>query len=441
MSADPQETSTTSPSGRRLALIVGVNGQAVSGRAPLQYAVDDGRDMAQILQQACCRFELFRDPLLDEQATTSQVRDAVLDLANELQEDDFALFFFSGHAEAMVVDADLDDVYLVTYDFNTSRAKRDKNAYLSLRWLRRILFEHEQAGSILLVFDCCYAGKFSESASDHYLDELQQRLRYYFAEPGAQSASWPEGIRLALTATGTSIAKEQDGHGVMTGHILNVLRGECEQAANKQGYITFTGLFGYLKTVMPNQQPRFFGAGDDLVLALHPHLAEQERNKREQEARRDQREHWLRSLFADQRGFLQDRLESFVGRAQELEEVSQHIDKLLPTGGYLTITGQAGQGKSSIIAKLIEFAAREQGGYDCIAFHSGQSHLNFEGVVKYGLKSRRREDGRRSLRRPGNTLSPGGRSASGTNQTASIAGYYHYCDLWSDLWSAGMGRN
>lgn len=106
--------------------------------------------MAQVLQQESCGFALFCPPLLNEQATTSSVRDAVLDLADELQEEDFALFFFSGHVQALTTEADLDDVYLVTHDFNASRVKRGRNAYLSLRWLRQVLFEHETAKHVLL---------------------------------------------------------------------------------------------------------------------------------------------------------------------------------------------------------------------------------------------------------------------------------------------------
>src|SRR6266567_8517885 len=80
-------------SSRRLALAVGVNGQPMPGQAALKHAVNDRQDIAQALQQDCCGFELFSPPLLDEQATTSQVRDAVLDLADRLQDGDFALFF------------------------------------------------------------------------------------------------------------------------------------------------------------------------------------------------------------------------------------------------------------------------------------------------------------------------------------------------------------
>jgi hypothetical protein len=74
-------------------------------------------------------------------------------------------------------------------------------------------------------------------------------------------------------------------------------------------------------------------------------------------------------MATESSSLLQDRLASFVGRVQDLAELHHRIDALLPTGGYLTITGQAGQGKSSIIAKLIETYAQEQGDFERIAYH------------------------------------------------------------------------
>src|SRR5207253_10601763 len=53
----------------------------------------------------------------------------------------------------------------------------------------------------------------------------------------------------------------------------------------------------------------------------------------------------LRAMFVDHSGFIRDRLESFVGRQAELAEIRQRIAKQMVTGGYITITGQAGQGK------------------------------------------------------------------------------------------------
>src|SRR5262249_2840778 len=126
----------------------------------------------------------------------------------------------------------------------------------------------------------------------------------------------------------------------------------------------------FLKTAMSTQQqPRFLGAGDEIVLATYPDLSQEKRREREQRARQIDREQRLRSMLSDHHGFLQDRLESFVGRERELAEMRRQIDQLLPTGGYVTITGQAGQGKSSMIAKIVALIAEEQGGLEHVAFH------------------------------------------------------------------------
>ncbi|GHO98466.1 hypothetical protein KSF_085140 [Reticulibacter mediterranei] len=370
MSDEVTGSSHVEAQGRRLAVVVGINGEPTPDRAPLLYAGEDAEAMAQVLQSEACGFELFAPPLLGEQATTAGIKDTVLDLADVLNEEDTALFYFSGHAEAMPTGADLDEVYLVSHDFKAARIQRDKDAQISLRWVRQILFEHEQAKSILIILDCCYAGKFRDSAPDPYLDALQHRLRYYFGEPGAESPARRGGVRLALTATGETVAKEADGHGLLTGHILSALCGEQEQAITAQGYVTFTSLFGYLDESMPLQQrPHFFGAGSSLILAKHLAFSREQRQKLEQGVRRVEREQRLRTMFSEHSGFLQDRLASFVGREEELREVHKRIEALLSTGGYLAITGQAGQGKSSVIAKLIEAQSQAQGNLERVAFH------------------------------------------------------------------------
>lgn len=63
---------------------------------------------------------------------------------------------------------------------------------------------------------------------------------------------------------------------------------------------------------------------------------------------------WLDLLVLDHSGFINDRLASFVGRQKELNEIRWRIAETHSTGGYVTITGQAGQGKSSVIAKLAD---------------------------------------------------------------------------------------
>src|SRR5437868_799911 len=83
---------------------------------------------------------------------------------------------------------------------------------------------------------------------------------------------------------------------------------------------------------------------------------------------------------------------SFVGRQVELEEIRQRIAERLQTGGYVTITGQAGQGKSSIIAKLVEEYGVNGPAFHFIPFNPGPDHqvgllrnVMARIILKYGL--------------------------------------------------------
>ncbi len=86
------------------------------------------------------------------------------------------------------------------------------------------------------------------------------------------------------------------------------------------------------------------------------------------------REAKLKAMLADHSGFLRDRLGSFVGRQVELDQIRQQIGERFETGGYVTITGQAGQGKSSIIAKLVEEYAVDSIAFHFIPFNPGPDH-------------------------------------------------------------------
>jgi hypothetical protein len=72
----------------------------------------------------------------------------------------------------------------------------------------------------------------------------------------------------------------------------------------------------------------------------------------------------LWSICTGQVDYVQDRLSRFVGREAELADLRKRIDGEMAQGGYVVITGDVGQGKSSIIAKLIK-----QQGIDTTAYH------------------------------------------------------------------------
>lgn len=64
-------------------------------------------------------------------------------------------------------------------------------------------------------------------------------------------------------------------------------------------------------------------------------------------------ENKLHALLHDHSGFIASRLEAFVGREQELAEIRERVAAMKETGGYVIVNGQAGQGKSSLIARLV----------------------------------------------------------------------------------------
>jgi hypothetical protein len=102
----------------------------------------------------------------------------------------------------------------------------------------------------------------------------------------------------------------------------------------------------------------------------------------------------LLALVTNQSGFMDDRLESFVGREKELADIRHKIEELMPKGGYITITGQAGQGKSSVIAKLIQFSDPQKVAHHFIPLNPGPDHqvvllrnIMARLILKYRLSS------------------------------------------------------
>lgn len=367
MSIEPQGPSADGASSRKLALVVGVDGGLPEfGQGPLKNAIDDAKDMAEVLQKEYCNFQLSRSsPLLREQATTNNVRDAIFALADDMQKGDFGLFYFSGHAMP-AMDED-ENVYLQTHGFAPPPPGREQFE-ISFKFLWENLYDHKRADNIVIILDCCFAGMFSDSALDPRLDNLLGELRKYFQMPGRNSRS-PQGAgRVVLTATGRKVALERDGHGLMTLHLLKALKGGVRQAANDEGQITQYLLANYLTTALKpyNQTSQLFDAGSQVILATHPDLPYEGQQAVQQDRLQAEQ---LRKRFSEPDDFLIDRLEGFVGRENEIEKVHQMIAELRSQGGYLVISSEAGQGKSSLIAKLVALAAQKQDGFEKVGYH------------------------------------------------------------------------
>ncbi|MFD3164030.1 ATP-binding protein [Herpetosiphon sp. NSE202] len=87
-------------------------------------------------------------------------------------------------------------------------------------------------------------------------------------------------------------------------------------------------------------------------------------------------EHELRAaaMHRESARLLQLRLAGFVGRVAEQAAINQLIAQTRPTGGYVLVTGGAGEGKSSLIAQLIMYAGLEHTPHHFIALTPGRAY-------------------------------------------------------------------
>jgi len=225
--------------GRRIALIVGVNDAPRSGKSPLKYALDDARAMAEVLQQDYCGFKLLTTPLIDEEASSAKVKEAVIRLIKDRKDDDLILFYFSGHGDQINAYNGQQDVFLVTNDYSPEMAQSDPTLHVSLRWLREYLYNRTEAGRVFVLLDCCYSGYLVNSAVDPDHDLIRRLYAELFEAPPQSGRAKRLGFRRALTATGPETrALEQAGHGAMTGLIISALQGREERALDGRGEVT-----------------------------------------------------------------------------------------------------------------------------------------------------------------------------------------------------------
>src|SRR5947209_5861709 len=119
---------------RRIALVVGVDEAPSSDHPTLRHAVADANAMAEVLEQ-WCNFELLEKPLVNEYATSANIKRAILDIKRNRNDNDFLLFYFSGHGFPWSLEVGGDDVYLVTHDFSQVEVSDDPSFHISFKWL------------------------------------------------------------------------------------------------------------------------------------------------------------------------------------------------------------------------------------------------------------------------------------------------------------------
>jgi uncharacterized caspase-like protein len=280
-----EETNFTQ--GKRLALVVGVNNaEMLNSRETLKYAEQDASDIASALQGSACRFTLIEPALRGKEATTGNIRRAIIKLVEGRTEEDFLVFYFSGHAQPMELPGGHKDIYLVTSDFRESDLKFGSMMHLSMRLLRETLYERTEAGAVLIILDCCYAGNLINSGSDPYQIDLGSLIENWLDEP--DNSIRKNNPRVTLTATGYNVtAQEREGHGRMTTFLLQALQDENKVVeVDENGYVDVHAIHRHLKKNIPEQLPDLAGVfgTHHWILAHYPARSARNRQDIEEQA-------------------------------------------------------------------------------------------------------------------------------------------------------------
>ena len=162
-------------------------------------------------------------------------------------------------------------MYFITHDFEEAKVKVMPDLYLSMSWLWKAFYQQAKANRVLLILDCCYAGKMIGAGNNPYYFDIREMVEQCLNEASEKENS--DRLRLILMATRDSTsALEKDGHGFMTRLVLKALRGEIQEVLDDEGRVNVVLLTQYLEREMQTQPPilRIEGNSKPCILARYP---------------------------------------------------------------------------------------------------------------------------------------------------------------------------
>jgi hypothetical protein len=243
--------------GKLFAVVIGISkyDQAGSSISNLQYADRDAQSFLEFLKSPAGG-ALGDDSvvvLLNEQATTKNVRHALFTFLTQAQPQDTVVIYIAGHGAPDPHDPR--NLYLLTADSNPD----DMGGTAFPMWQMQDVYERVlKATRVITVADTCHSYGFSGAragdAGQNGSNLINQYLERYAGK----------GERAVITASDISESSYEDarwgeGHGVFTYFLLKGLKGEADK--NHDGVVTAGELFAYLQKVVPEatngrQNPR-----------------------------------------------------------------------------------------------------------------------------------------------------------------------------------------
>lgn len=191
--------------------------------------------------------------LLNEKATTENVRHALFTFLTAAQPQDTVVIYIAGHGAPDPHDPR--NLYLLTADSKPD----DMGGTAFPMWQMQDVFERVlKAKRVITIADTCHSFGFSGARSGDKGTSGNNLINQYLQHYAAK------GSRAVITASDISEPSFEDtqwgdGHGVFTYYLLKGLKGEADR--NHDGVVTAGELFAYLRRAVPEatggkQNPR-----------------------------------------------------------------------------------------------------------------------------------------------------------------------------------------
>jgi hypothetical protein len=287
--------------------------------------------------------------------------------SSERKTTDIVVLYYSGHGEPS---NPAENHFLLMHD---SDQHPGTTAFATADFARFFEDNNVRPPQLLIILDTCYAGLGAEQI----LDAMKHISR--------QLTQNKAGIHVVAAALPEEIAKRQS---VFAKAFVQAVRKKGEDNPRKP-FLDISALISEVNRSLLSQIANHGSKGDRASALFIPNLSQK---------RQEWKDHLLRVVENDPaniKGWIND----FIGRETEIQMISQQIEKLSKTGGYFIIKGHSGQGKSYLMARLIEKYDSESTLFQFVPVNPAREHrekliksLIIRLIFKYHLSEEYAED-------------------------------------------------
>jgi Caspase domain len=259
----------TAFSGRKYALVIGLSKfrNHAGGLNDLKFADADARAVYQFLQlPAGGRFapgDMLL--LLNEQATSAAIRQALTSFVSKPGPDDLLLIFMAGHGAPDPYAPQ--NLYFLAHDTDVENMAQTA---LPMKDFQKLLDEHVRARRLVLLVDTCHSGGLTGAQGEAARGIANNLINLYVEKLLYQE----EGKAVITSSDVNEVSQESprwgNGHGVFTYFLLEGLQGKADLDGDQ--LVTVGELFRYVRQRVRldtqfRQNPRML-AGTNETLAL-----------------------------------------------------------------------------------------------------------------------------------------------------------------------------